>query len=175
MTSRVFRANEMNKVKLDSNETYISETYPTTLIRAIYVRNYSSLKEVLRRFDITPVQWRVLANLQEFDGQNLNALAERSYTDRTNLSRAVSALEKAGLVKKNREITDQRNILVHLTEKGKKKFRTACPAVKKLDNESIKDFSPAEIATLMDFLNRLKESSYRTRRLDQLVRVESRI
>jgi DNA-binding MarR family transcriptional regulator len=78
-------------------------------------------------------------------------------------------------VKKNREITDQRNILVHLTEKGKKKFRTACPAVKKLDNESTKDFSPAEIATLMDFLNRLKESSYRTRRLDQLVRVESRI
>ena len=54
-------------LKMDQDQSaYIPDLYPTTLIRAIYVRNYTSLKEVLRPFDITPVQWRVLANLQEF-------------------------------------------------------------------------------------------------------------
>ncbi len=154
----------MKKVNSRKNKKYISENYPTTLIRAIYVRNYTSLKEVLRDFDITPVQWRVLANLQEFDGQNINALAERSYTDRTNLSRAVATLEKDGLVERRRENRDQRNVLVYLTEKGLKKFDEACPAAVQDIDFILEDFSPDEVSTLMGFLSRLKHNTYRTRR-----------
>ena len=100
------------------NSEYISENYPTTLFRAIYVRNYTRIKEILRPFNVTPSQWRVLANLKEYDGQNVNSLAERSYTDRTNLSRSVAIMEREGLVVRHRENKDQRNILVFLTEKG---------------------------------------------------------
>lgn len=156
----------MNEIISDSEDVYFSENYSTTLIRAIYVRNFGVLKEVLRHFEITPVQWRVLANLQELDGQNINALAERSYTDRANLSRAVAVLEKANLVKRVRENTDQRNVLVYLTKQGHEKFKQACPAVRKLDREFTKDFSPEEFAKLMEFLHRLKDYSYRTRSFD---------
>ena len=113
----------------DNHLEYISENYPTTLLRAVYVRNYTRIKEVLRPFKITPSQWRVLANLNEYDGQNVNSLAERSYTDRTNLSRSVAVMESEGLVVRRRENKDQRNILVFLTEKGHTKFTDVLPSV----------------------------------------------
>jgi MarR family transcriptional regulator, organic hydroperoxide resistance regulator len=151
-----------------SPKTYISDSYPTTLIRAIYVRNYTSMKEILRPFDITPVQWRVLANLQEFDGQNVNALAERSYTDRTNLSRAVAVLEEDGMVERRREIRDQRNVLVFITKLGREKFDQASPVVLQDDDFVLDGFSATETQTLMDLLNRLKHNTNRTRRPSNL-------
>ncbi len=147
---------------------YIPDFYPTTLIRAIYVRNYTVLKEVLRPFGITPVQWRVLTNLQEFDGQNVNALAERSYTDRTNLSRAVTILEREGLVERRREDRDQRNVLVFLTAAGLKKFKDSRPAVSKDIDFVLEGFSKTEVDTLMNLLNKFKQNTYRTRRPAQL-------
>ena len=156
-------------LKMDQDQSaYIPDLYPTTLIRAIYVRNYTSLKEVLRPFDITPVQWRVLANLQEFDGQNVNALAERSYTDRTNLSRAVTILERDGMVERRREDRDQRNVLVFITAAGLKRFEAARPAVLQDIDFVLDGFSKNEIDTLLNLLNKIKHNTYRTRRRSQM-------
>jgi len=149
-------------------ETYIPDDYPTTLIRAIYVRNFTALKEILRPFGITPVQWRVLTNLQEFDGQNVNALAERSYTDRTNLSRAVAVLEQDGLVERRREERDQRNVLVFITKAGLDKFDDARPAAVQDVDFVLDGFSKSEIDTLMELLNKIKHNTYRTRRPTRL-------
>ncbi len=147
---------------------YIPDSYPTTLIRAIYVRNFTALKEILRPYDITPVQWRVLTNLQEFDGQNVNALAERSYTDRTNLSRAVAALEQDGLVERRREERDQRNVLVFITAAGLRKFAEARPAAIRDIDFVLEGLSKSEIDTLMELLNKIKHNTYRTRRPSQV-------
>ena len=140
---------------------YISEEKVTTQIRAIWVRNFSCIKETLRQFDLTPVQWRVLANLQEFDGQNVYSLAERSYTNRANLSRDVAALEKIGLVERNRESRDQRNVLVTLTKAGRIKFDHVRPAVEQETNFILEGLSPLEIETLMQLLIKVKHNSYR--------------
>ena len=149
---------------IEKNETYISDNYPTTLIRSIYVRNYTTLKEVLRPYGITPVQWRVLANLNEFDGQNVNSLAERSYTDRTNLSRAVAVLEKEGFVERRRERRAQRNVFVFLASNGKTKFNEALPAVLDDIDFVLEGLSKSEIELFMELLNKMKRNSYRTRR-----------
>ena len=160
-------------VKTVSKQTpYIPDFYPTTLIRAIYVRNFTALKEILRPFGITPVQWRGLTNLQEVDGQNVNALAERSYTDRTNLSRAVAALEQEGLVERRREDRDQRNVLVFITKAGLDKFEAACPAVLKDIDFVLDGFSKNEIDTLMFLLDKFKHNTYRTRRPSHLKMLE---
>jgi len=162
--------------KINSDQkAYISEAYPTTLIRAIYVRNYTALKEILRPFGITPVQWRVLANLQEFNGQNVNALAERSYTDRTNLSRAVAKLEQDGLVERRREDRDQRNVLVFLTLAGWEKFAQARPAAVQDIDFVLEGFTQTEVDTLMELLNKVKHNSYRTRRPSQVKALEEAI
>ena len=140
---------------------YISEEKVTTQIRAIWVRNFAFIKETLRQFDLTPVQWRVLANLQEFNGLNVYSLAERSYTNRANLGRDVAILEKLGLVERNRESRDQRNVLVTLTEAGKIKFDQVRPAVEQETNFILEGLSSSEIETLMRLLVQIKHNSYR--------------
>ena len=145
----------------DNHLEYISENYPTTLLRAIYVRNYTRIKEVLRPFKITPSQWRVLANLNEYDGQNVNSLAERSYTDRTNLSRSVAVMESEGLVVRRRENKDQRNILVFLTEKGHTKFTDVLPSVLEDIDFVLEGLSDNEIEIFMKLLRKVKNNSFR--------------
>ena len=148
----------------DKDLNYISDNYPTTLIRSIYVRNYTTFKEILRPFGITPVQWRVLANLNECDGQNVNSLAERSYTDRTNLSRAVAMLEKEGFVERRRETQDKRNVFVFLSGRGRSKFKAALPAVLEDINFVLEGLTGNEIDLFVKLLNKMKRNSYRTRR-----------
>ena len=145
----------------DNHLEYISENYPTTLLRAVYVRNYTRIKEVLRPFKITPSQWRVLANLNEYDGQNVNSLAERSYTDRTNLSRSVAVMESEGLVIRRRENKDQRNILVFLTEKGHTKFTDVLPSVLEDIDFVLEGLSDNEIEIFMKLLRKIKNNSFR--------------
>ena len=149
-----------NEVKNNHSE-YISEDYPTTLLRAVYVRNFTRIKEVLRPFKITPSQWRVLANLNEYDGQNVNSLAERSYTDRTNLSRSVAIMESEGLVVRRRENKDQRNILVFLTERGHAKFADVLPSVLEDIDFVLEGLSDNEIDIFMDLLRKVKNNSFR--------------
>jgi len=146
---------------VENDIPYAQESHVSTQIRAIYVRNFSCMKETLRQFNITPVQWRVLSNLQEFDGQNVNALAERSYANRANLSRDVALLEKMGLVERHREDRDQRNVLVFLTKAGQKKFDQVKPAVIEEMDFELEGFSKAEIETLMGLLVRMKLNSHR--------------
>ena len=149
-----------NEVKNNHSE-YISEDYPTTLLRAVYVRNFTRIKEVLRPFKITPSQWRVLANLNEYDGQNVNSLAERSYTDRTNLSRSIAIMESEGLVVRRRENKDQRNILVFLTERGHTKFTEALPSVLEDIEFVLEGLSDNEIKIFMDLLRKIKNNTFR--------------
>lgn len=151
----------MDKEVKNNHAEYISENYPTTLLRAVYVRNYTRIKEVLRPFKITPSQWRVLANLNEYDGQNVNSLAERSYTDRTNLSRSVAVMESEGLVVRRRENKDQRNILVFLTEKGHTKFTDVLPSVLEDIDFVLEGLSDNEIDIFMDLLRKIKNNTYR--------------
>lgn len=151
----------MDKEVKNNHAEYISENYPTTLLRAVYVRNYARIKEVLRPFKITPSQWRVLANLNEYDGQNVNSLAERSYTDRTNLSRSVAVMESEGLVVRRRENKDQRNILVFLTEKGHTKFTDVLPSVLEDIDFVLEGLSDNEIDIFMDLLRKIKNNTFR--------------
>lgn len=151
----------MDKEVKNNHAEYISENYPTTLLRAVYVRNYTRIKEVLRPFKITPSQWRVLANLNEYDGQNVNSLAERSYTDRTNLSRSVAVMESEGLVVRRRENKDQRNILVFLTEKGHTKFTDVLPSVLEDIDFVLEGLSDNEIDIFMDLLRKIKNNTFR--------------
>jgi DNA-binding MarR family transcriptional regulator len=145
----------------ENESSYVPESQVTTQIRAIYLRNYSCVKETLRQFDLTPVQWRILSNLQNFDGQNVNALAERSYTNRTNLSRDVATLERAGLIKRRHKSRDQRNVLVFITKAGRQRFERAIPAVQHEIDFALEGLSDTEIATLLELLIKVKHNSYR--------------
>ena len=137
---------------------YRPSDYPTTLIRAIHARSYANLSSSLSRHDLAPVDWRILSTLQEQDGHNIAYLAERTATERSNLTRAVDKLEQRGLVRRRREHRDRRHVQLYLTSAGRRKFQEALPTVLSNIDRVVTGFSHDELETLMDFLNRMRDN-----------------
>ena len=137
---------------------YRPSDYPTTLVRAIYVKSYANLSSSLSAHDLAPVDWRILSTLQEEDGGNIAYLAERTATERANLTRAVDKLEKRGLVTRRRELRDRRHVQLFLTAAGRRKFEEALPTVLWNIDRVVDGFTKDELKTLMDFLERMRDN-----------------
>ena len=135
---------------------YRPSDYPTTLIRAIHAKSYALLSSSLSPYDLAPVDWRILSTLQEQDGHNIAYLAERTATERSNLTRAVDKLEHRGLVSRRRELRDRRHVQLYLTAAGRRKFEQVLPTVLWNIDRVVSGFAADELETLMDLLNRMR-------------------
>jgi len=131
------------------------------LIRAIHAKSYAHLSSSLSHHDLAPVDWRILSTLQEEDGHNIAYLAERTATERSNLTRAVDELERRGLVSRRRELRDRRHVQLYLTAAGRRKFEEALPAVLWNIDRVVDGFSQDELRKLMDFLDRMRDNVQR--------------
>jgi DNA-binding MarR family transcriptional regulator len=91
-------------------------------------------KEALAPFDLTPVQYLLLAGLSalrasERQPVNQSKLARHCRTDPMMTSQVLRTLERAGLVARRLDTGDGRAVGVTLTEKGLHRQREARPAV----------------------------------------------
>ena len=109
-------------------------------------------------YDLAPVEWRILSTLQEHDGRNIAYLAERTATERSNLSRAVDRLCELGLVSRRREERDRRHVQIYLTSAGRRKFEEVLPTVLGTIDHVVDGFSKSELKTLMAFLDRMRRN-----------------
>jgi DNA-binding MarR family transcriptional regulator len=140
---------------------YRPAAYPTTLIRTIHAKSYANLSSSLSQYDLVPVEWRILSTLQEEDGHNIAYLAERTATERSNLTRAVDGLEEQGLVSRRRELRDRRHVQLYLTAAGRRKFEQVLPTVLWNIDRVVSGFTAAELETLMELLGRMKDNVHR--------------
>lgn len=140
---------------------YRPSKYPTTLIRQIHAKSYANLSSSLSQYDLAPVDWRILSTLQEEEGHNIAYLAERTATERSNLTRAVDDLEQRGFVSRRRELRDRRHVQLFLTPAGRRKFEEALPIVLWNIDRVVSGFSSEELERLMDFLDRMRDNVYR--------------
>jgi DNA-binding MarR family transcriptional regulator len=142
---------------------YRPTDYPTTLIRSIYARSYANLSVSLSRYGLAPVDWRILSTLQESDGHNIAYIAERTATERANLSRSVDKLEGLGFVRRTRERRDRRHVQLHLTKAGRRKFEEVLPVVLWNIDRVMEGFSAEERKTFMEFLRRVRDNVHGAR------------
>ena len=75
-------------------------------------------KPLLDRLGITYPQYLVLLTLWEGDGRMVGAIAARLGLDSSTVTPLVKRLEVAGLVTRTRNPKDERQVQVHLTERG---------------------------------------------------------
>jgi len=69
----------------------------------------------------------VLSTLWEADGLPISAIAERLSLDSSTITPLVKRLEGAGFLNRRRNTKDERQVLVSLTDKGRKmQSKTAC-------------------------------------------------
>lgn len=84
-------------------------------------------KPMLDEMGLTYPQYLVLSTLWEGDGQTISAIAERLALESSTITPLVKRLEAAHFVSRERNPEDERQVQVHLTEKGRKlRGRVAC-------------------------------------------------
>jgi DNA-binding MarR family transcriptional regulator len=89
-------------------------------------------KPLLAEIGLTYPQYLVMLSLWEEDGVTVSRLGERLYLDSGTLTPLLKRLEKAGLVTRERNEKDERQVLVRLTAEGKVLKRQAAGIPKKV-------------------------------------------
>ncbi|MBO4338879.1 MAG: MarR family transcriptional regulator [Clostridia bacterium] len=87
---------------------------------------YACSKEIVRMYkpflddiDLTYTQYITMMVMWETEEINVKSLGERLYLDSGTLTPLLKKLETKGYVVRNRSKTDERNLLVTLTDKGR--------------------------------------------------------
>jgi DNA-binding MarR family transcriptional regulator len=99
----------------------------------------------LKSYDINLQEWRVLAALRHDDHQTLSDLASHTGSELSYLSRAVSALESKGYVRRSESSSDRRNIHLSLTAAGTAIVSELSPRAWQIERRSVKGVSAREL------------------------------
>lgn len=89
-------------------------------------------KPMLDEIGLTYPQYLAMLALWEEDGVTVSALGGRLYLDSGTLTPLLKRLEKAGLIQRERNAEDERQVLVRLTPAGRAQKRQAAAIPKKL-------------------------------------------
>ncbi len=90
---------------------------------AIYSANLAfgkAYKPMLEALGITYTQWIILVALWERDNESVRALGERLFLESNTLTPILKKLEELGYLVRQRDPTDERQVLISLTEAGRR-------------------------------------------------------
>ena len=132
--------------------------FPTFYIYTIQSGNFAALNHALRPFGISVMFWRVLAVLQESDGHNISHLSAKLAIDRSNLSRIIDLMARDGLIERRTPEHDRRNVLVCITQAGRRKVDEVYPSVLRIVESTMDGFSARERQTLLSLLKRMRNN-----------------
>ena len=113
---------------------------------------------VLRSHGMTLLHWRVLAFLCETDSLGVSALARMTGVEQATLSRALMVMEKAGFLARQPSQDDQRMVVIHLLEAGRRQFQKVLPPAWEIYTKAVRGLSQEEQQTLHHLLNRIRDN-----------------
>lgn len=118
--------------------------HPAHLIRRSFQIFLSVFESEVGVFDITPVQWIMLATIYSFPGLEMTRLAGLAAVDKTSCGRAVSKLHDRGLVQVSPILEDRRQKRLSATQAGENMIIQALPGVRKLKGRLLGALSQKE-------------------------------
>jgi DNA-binding MarR family transcriptional regulator len=114
--------------------------------------------EELRPLDLSPSAFNVLMALLNTPGQTLEPceLAERLLISRPSITGLLDTLQGKQLIQRHPHSADRRRVLVALTQAGRDLLDRHFPVHYREQNALLADLSPAERATLVTLLRRVR-------------------
>lgn len=76
-------------------------------------------RKALKELDITYPQYLVLLVLWEQDERSVSAIGEQLFLDSATLTPLLKRMEKAGLISRTRDQSDERSVIIGLSDSGK--------------------------------------------------------
>lgn len=107
------------------------------------------------RFDLTRDEWRVLAQLAEVEQIKTTQLAARTTLDKMQVSRAVTRLERDGLIERRTDEADRRNLVLRILPAGRALHRKIVPMAQARERFLLEALSADEQAALDGALDKL--------------------
>lgn len=112
-----------------------------------------------KEFDLTPVQFSVLAALSETNPLDQMRLGGLVALDRTTVSLVVRNLEARGLVARRVSKKDRRSKLISLTDAGRMLAQAVLPSVRAVQDKILAPLTDAEQAMFMALLHKAVEAN----------------
>ena len=124
-------------------------SYSANLVSEAIAQQYSVI------FNLTIPEWRVVAHVAEQSGITQQEIGLRTRMDKVTVSRATIALAVRGLLSRNKNPADRRSRLLGLTAAGRRLYAAIAPKALELERAVFGQFSAAELAAFMSFLQRI--------------------
>lgn len=124
---------------------------------AIYSANLAygrAYKPILEELGLTYTQYIAIVALWDEDNQTVGGLGDKLFLESNTLTPILKKLEELGYVHRRRDPKDERQVVVGLTDAGRKLRQRAIPM--NLVKES--GLSPAEFATMQKGVVRLRDN-----------------
>ncbi len=110
-------------------------------------------------FEITPEQYVVLNTLNENGPLYQKELGEKLYKDKANVTRLVSILEEKGLVEKNSQIENEKQVnKVKITDDGIIVREKIAPVIDAARRGYVHNISEDELYTCVKVLEKIREN-----------------
>jgi DNA-binding MarR family transcriptional regulator len=111
------------------------------MIKQVELVVRSHLDELLRPSGITALQYTSLTVLERHDGLSAAQLARDSFVTAQSVADVVRALENRGLVRRERNPRNRRELLILLTESGRDLLARHAEPVRELEERMVRDLT----------------------------------
>lgn len=125
------------------------------LLHHLVRQRENALGRELARTGLTLSQWQVLATLQRLDKATMGEVAAFCATDRTTLTRTVDRMVDDGLVQRDRDLVDRRQVHLDLTGKGKEVFQRAHIDVTRFNDRVAGALNAEEVERLQPIIRQI--------------------
>lgn len=131
--------------------------YPTFRVGLIAkIMDRLTIRQLLESDGMTYAQWRVLARIAAMkDGGTAAQVVELAWVDNAEVSRAITALERKGLLERRKNPSDRRTSILALTADGKVRYAETLQRRSRFHERLLRGLSTEERATLDDLLGRI--------------------
>ena len=108
------------------------------------------------RFNISIMEWRVIAVLGNYQPLSANEICECTNMDKVQVSRAVSSLTKSGRILRKTDKNDRRKSQLRLSAKGMKVYQQIVPLALERERQLLASFNNREINEFDSLLRKLE-------------------
>ncbi len=133
-------------------------SYLPYLVNRVGVRLANAFGKELTTFGVTLPMWRVMAALRDRRSLSVGRLSEATSIEVSTLSRLLAAMDRRGLVRRQRASADARSVIVELSEAGKHLTLRIIPRALRYQEIALRDFDASDAAALKAMLVRVHQN-----------------
>ncbi|MGX1273804.1 MarR family winged helix-turn-helix transcriptional regulator [Streptomyces phaeoluteigriseus] len=123
--------------------THTAKAPPSLLymVKQVELAVRSHLDELVRPSGITALQYTALTVLERHDGLSAAQLARDSFVTAQSIADVVRSLENRGLIRRERNPRNRRELLILLTDEGRQVLDRHAGPVRELEERMVRDLT----------------------------------